>query len=324
MKTKTNEKNKTTETKTTETTAIAPATATSIAPAHVPAPVPAGNRGVVLTSFEAMYRFAKAVHQSGLAPKGFTPESIVVAIQMGAELGLPPMASLQNVAVINGRPCVWGDAVPAVCMASGLFDHTAYSERIERDPKTGAPTKAVCTCRRLPNGNIVEREFSLKQAHTAKLLEKPGPWQAYPDRMLQMRARAYALRDAFPDILRGFYVAHAGIIVDGPEETDAPEPTPSKLGDLMSKLRERRAAPALEAHDETRTENVDETKPPPDLETHDETPAKEEPAGTPDYDFELDGEEEREPGADEDEPPPGVDEDETPPTKNGTAKGGKR
>ncbi|MBX7147365.1 MAG: hypothetical protein K1X44_08690, partial [Alphaproteobacteria bacterium] len=34
-----------------------------------------------------------------------------------------------------------------------------------------------------------------------------GPWTQYPDRMLQMRARSFALRDVFPDILLGLSYA---------------------------------------------------------------------------------------------------------------------
>lgn len=37
----------------------------------------------------------------------------------------------------------------------------------------------------------------------AGLANKGGPWKMFPKRMLQMRARGYAIRDAFPDILNG-------------------------------------------------------------------------------------------------------------------------
>ena len=41
----------------------------------------------------------------------------------------------------------------------------------------------------------------------AGLWGKQGPWKQYPKRMLQMRARGFAIRDAFPDALRGMYMA---------------------------------------------------------------------------------------------------------------------
>ena len=36
---------------------------------------------------------------------------------------------------------------------------------------------------------------------------KQGPWTQYPKRMRQMRARAFALRDVFADILKGMPIA---------------------------------------------------------------------------------------------------------------------
>jgi len=169
------------------------------------APVASGPRGLEFTSLDEMWRFADCVSKSGLAPKGIeSPQAILVALQMGAELGLTPMASLQNIAVINGRPSVWGDGMLAVCRSSGAFDESAFVETL-----TGAGDEltACCTVRRLPRGNAVTREFSVAKAKKAGLWGKSGPWTQYPERMLQMRARAFALRDTFTDVLRGFKCA---------------------------------------------------------------------------------------------------------------------
>jgi hypothetical protein len=169
-------------------------------------PMGYGERGVELGTANDAWAFAQKVASSGLAPKGLEkPEAILIAIQMGAELGLPPMASLQNIAVINGRPSIWGDAMLAVCRASELFDEAAFVETVTKDP-SGELT-ATCSCRRLPDGQPIIREFSLTDAKTAGLAGKSGPWQQYPKRMLQMRARSWALRDAFTDLLRGLITA---------------------------------------------------------------------------------------------------------------------
>lgn len=168
-------------------------------------PIVSGPRGLELGTFEDMWRFAVAVSKSGMAPKGMeTAEACFVALQMGAELGLTPMASLQNIAVINGRPSVWGDGMLAVCRSQGIFDEAAFVETL-----TGAGDEltACCTVRRLPRGNAVTREFSVAKAKKAGLWGKSGPWTQYPERMLQMRARSFALRDTFTDVLRGFKCA---------------------------------------------------------------------------------------------------------------------
>ena len=99
--------------------------AVALAPREEAAPresISVGSRGIELRSIEELYRFAKFVAASPFAPRGFqSPEAIVVAIQYGYELGLTPMQSLQNVAVINGKPSIYGDAMLAVVRASGLL-----------------------------------------------------------------------------------------------------------------------------------------------------------------------------------------------------------
>lgn len=51
------------------------------------------------------------------------------------------------------------------------------------------------------------QKFSVKDAKRAGLWGKSGPWSTYPDRMLTMRARSWALRDEFADILKGIIAA---------------------------------------------------------------------------------------------------------------------
>src|ERR1700675_2806847 len=54
---------------------------------------------------------AKLIASSELAPKDYKgkPGNCLIAMQLGAELGVAPMQAIQNIAVINGRPSVWGD-----------------------------------------------------------------------------------------------------------------------------------------------------------------------------------------------------------------------
>ena len=164
----------------------------------------ATSRGVALSSFADMKDFAISVHASGLAPRDLkTPEAILVAMQFGMEIGLTPMQALQSIAVINGRPCVWGDAAAALVKAHPEFDDMI--ETFERG-KTDDDMLARCEVIRKGKQPVV-RTFSVAQAKKASLWGKAGPWTQYPQRMLQMRARSWAMRDAFPDALKGVGVA---------------------------------------------------------------------------------------------------------------------
>lgn len=170
----------------------------------------AGSRPkpIVPKSLSEAYRIAQAVCAAKMAPKGLdTPEACMIAIMHGLELGLSPLSALQRIAVINGRPTIWGDGALAVVKASGLCE--AIEEWIEGDkPETW---NAVCNVIRRGDIIPVERRFTVEDAKRAKLWGKPGPWSDYPKRMLQMRARAFALRDAFPDVLGGLYLTEEWI-----------------------------------------------------------------------------------------------------------------
>lgn len=158
--------------------------------------------GVQLRSFDEMARFCRAIVNSGLAPKSFqTPEQVMVAIQSGLEIGLPPMQALQTIAVINGRPSLFGDGALALAMAHPLWGGIEESHVAETNT-------AVCKVWRFirredKTPKLTMRTFSQEDAKRAGLWGKSGPWTAYPKRMLQMRARSFALRDSFPDALKG-------------------------------------------------------------------------------------------------------------------------
>jgi len=161
-------------------------------------------RGLALASFDDAYRFATMVAKSDFAPKDFKgkPESCLLAIQHGSEIGLSPMQSLQNIACINGRPAIWGDAALAVAMASSVCE--SVTETIDGD---GDNMVATCTAKRRGYEKPTVVRFSVADAKRAGLWGKSGPWTQYPRRMLQLRARGFALRDAFPDVLKGLVTA---------------------------------------------------------------------------------------------------------------------
>lgn len=183
-------------------------------------------RGLALASFDDAFRFAAMVAKSDFAPKDFRgkPESCMLAIQHGSEIGLSPMQSLQNIACINGRPAIWGDAALAVAMASPVCEYVR--EHIEGD---GESMVATCEAKRRGYERPTVARFSVVDAKKAGLWGKSGPWTQYPKRMLQLRARGFALRDAFPDVLKGLVTAEEAQDYPTPEPTQAKPETVVKV-----------------------------------------------------------------------------------------------
>ena len=168
--------------------------------AAIKAPINFGEQGVQLASLEDAFRFANAVAASGFAPRGMEkPEAILVAIQLGAELGLTPMSALQNIAVINGRPAIYGDAALALVRSSGLLE--VFRE--EEIGEVGKDTQGIKVTAKRKGFDEATESFTVADAKLSKLWGKSGPWSDYPKRMLKFRARGFILRDLFGDVLKG-------------------------------------------------------------------------------------------------------------------------
>ncbi len=173
--------------------------------------------GLALATFDDAFRFAKMVAGSDFAPKDFKgkPESCLLAIQHGSEVGLSPMQSLQSIACINGRPSVWGDAALALVIGSPVCEYVRETVDGEGDAMV-----ATCEAKRRGYEKASVVRFGVADAKKAGLWGKAGPWTQYSRRMLQMRARGFALRDAVPDVLRGLVTAE--------EAQDYPQGEPAK------------------------------------------------------------------------------------------------
>jgi hypothetical protein len=187
-------------------------------------PVPAVTsgampRGLVPTDLDGVLRMARIAVGSGLMKNvdGDATAMAAMIIMKGMELGMSPTVALDSIALINGRTCVWGKAVPALVRAKG--------HRI-REWETGTRMADDwtfhCEITRGDTGEVITRSFSVADAKQAQLwnqepvlkkrgrdgpYEKPNdsPWFKYPQRMLPARARGYAAADGAPEALLGMY-----------------------------------------------------------------------------------------------------------------------
>lgn len=163
-----------------------------------------GNFSLVPRTLTEAIEYAKLISTSEIVPKNFQgkPGDVLVAVQMGLELGLKPLQALQGIAVINGKPTVYGDHALAIVQASGLIEEMRELGQSEALKKG----EGYCWIKRKGDPTPVEVRFTLDDAKRAGLMGKQGPWTQYPGRMLQMRARAFALRDKFADALKGLAI----------------------------------------------------------------------------------------------------------------------
>jgi hypothetical protein len=158
--------------------------------------------------------YCQRITKTGMVPPAFRgkPEEAFVAISWGHEVaGLPPLTSLQYVAIINGRPGFFSDAVPGIALMKGHIKDVdvEWTGKEMTDEWT-----ATCTVVKA-NGKPLSRSFSVLDAKVAGLWGKSGPWSNFPRRMLGWRAIGYAVRDAAPHALFGL---SAEELRDSPEQ----------------------------------------------------------------------------------------------------------
>jgi hypothetical protein len=111
-------------------------------------------------NFGELVQFAKMAADSTMVPKDFIgkPANIMLAVQLGSEVGLSPMQALQNIAIINGRPAIWGDAVVGLVRQSPLCEN--LTERTEGE---GEQMVAICIAKRRGVDAVTAR-FSVADA----------------------------------------------------------------------------------------------------------------------------------------------------------------
>ena len=187
-------------------------------------------------TMDEAFRMAEMLSGSQMVPKHYQgkPQDTLVAMMMGSELGLNPIQSLQNVAVINGKPSIYGDAMLAL-----VQNHPAFGGIQESFDE--ATQIATCVVWR-KGGTKHTSTFSQADAKTAALWGKSGPWTQYPKRMMAFRARGFALRDQFADALAG--------LISREEAEDMPE---RDMGDAKRHEQSKEAArPELEHYPDDR------------------------------------------------------------------------
>jgi hypothetical protein len=163
--------------------------------------------------YELAKRVSHTLSASNLVPDAYRgrPNDIFVAINMGSELGMEPFQAIQSIAVIEGKPCLYGDGLIGVVRASPKC--LWIKETISEDGKT-----ATCETHRKGDPESISATYSMTDAMQAGIDSKFN-WKKHPKRMLQMRARSYCLRDAYPDLLKGL-----GVVEERQDHEDTPPP----------------------------------------------------------------------------------------------------
>lgn len=225
---------------------------------HLPATTPEPNALTAAPSVTGMafqpqsvdeaLRLSELLATSDLVPACYKgkPANVMVAITMGAEVGLAAMQALQNIAVINGHPSLWGDAIGAL-----IKTHPHYEWiREEWDPEL---KQAVCTIKRRGEPERTQ-VFGKREAQEAGLLSK-DTYKKHLQRMCERRARGRCAQDVFPDALKGLKPAEE--VMDYIDGEVVPAPTAAQRTAARMDATKQGAPPAAESVDQSTGEVIE-------------------------------------------------------------------
>ena len=166
-----------------------------------PAPVE-WERGLEPRSMNDACLLAKRLHESRMFSAYGQPQAVLSTILLGRELGMPAMAALRSVHIIEGKHSLSADLMVALVLKSGLAE---YFQLVES-------TDELCTFATQRKGapKPTKLSYTIAQAEQAGLLfvrpgKQPGNWQKIPKQMLRARCKSELARLEYPDLLAGLY-----------------------------------------------------------------------------------------------------------------------
>ena len=171
-------------------------------PEQALAPAPAEwERQLDPRSMREAQVLADNLHKSRLFSAYGTPQAVLSTVMMGRELGLPAMASLRGVHIIEGKHSLSAALMVALVLKSGLAEYF--------EPISFSATEATFETHRKGARNPVRITHTIDMARQAwskseDAWSKSG-WGRNPTDMLVARATARLARMVYPDLLAGLY-----------------------------------------------------------------------------------------------------------------------
>lgn len=135
---------------------------------------------------------------SRLVPSINTPEAALAVILTGRELGIPAMAALRGIHIIEGKPSASAQLLQALVLRSGK---AKYFDCIET-----TNTRAVYETQRVGSARPMTLDYSIEDAIRQQLVKKGGNWEKIPRTMLRWRVVAEMARAVYPDVIMGIYI----------------------------------------------------------------------------------------------------------------------
>jgi hypothetical protein len=192
-----------------------------------------------IQAFEDAQRIAKALASSSLVPPQFQGQqglaNTLVALEIAGRMGLSPLAVMQNLHIIHGRPSWSSQFIIALINGCGRFEPLRYEMTGKGDDLACyAVAKEKATGKDL-KGPTVSMTMAKREGWATKSGSK---WQTMPELMIRYRAAAFWGRLFVPELLVGVTQTQEEVLDVEPVTVVDP------VADLNAKVVQPVAAPA--------------------------------------------------------------------------------
>lgn len=155
-------------------------------------------------TFKLAYQMAQGLAQSTLVPQTFqnNPANCLIALEQSNRLGISPMAVMQNLYIVQGKPSFSSSFVIGLINASGKYDMELQFDEEEKDGKPYACTCWTTLDGRKVNGIKITMDMADKEGWSKKNGSK---WVTMPQVMLRYRAASFFARMNCPELSIGLY-----------------------------------------------------------------------------------------------------------------------
>lgn len=155
-------------------------------------------------TFNLAYQMAKGLSQSTLVPQQFqnNAANCLIALEQSNRLNISPMAVMQNLYIVQGKPSFSSSFIIGLINASGKYDMELQFDEEEKDGKPYA-----CTCWTEKDGRKVTGiKITMDMAEKEGWSKKNGSkWVTIPQVMLRYRAASFFARMNCPELSIGLY-----------------------------------------------------------------------------------------------------------------------
>jgi hypothetical protein len=150
------------------------------------------NSLVVYEQMNALQTAAQALHASGFFRDVTSQAQAMVKVMAGAEIGLPPFASMSGIHIVQGKPVLGSNMIATLVKNDPRYDY-----------RVKLADNSQCVLTWYEGGKVVgESSFTMDEANAAGLTNKPT-WKAYASDMLFARALTRGARRFAPGIFGG-------------------------------------------------------------------------------------------------------------------------